>query len=104
MDLDKKKARVGRASWLYNAYVDQDLFGVPVTLTFQGRDQVKTGCGAFISILVRLLIIVYVTFMAVKMTVHELDYYRTTDHLLNFSDLGPVSLSELGFTLAIGSR
>jgi hypothetical protein len=38
MDLKDKKARVGRASWFYRAYLDQDLFGVPVTLTFQGRD------------------------------------------------------------------
>jgi len=33
-ELETTKRRVGRASKLYNAFLSQDMFGVPVTLTF----------------------------------------------------------------------
>jgi hypothetical protein len=33
-DLELKKLRIGRASRIYKAFLGQDLFGVPVSLTF----------------------------------------------------------------------
>lgn len=61
---------------------------MPVTLTFQGKDQIKTGCGAFLSLVVRIIVITFATFMALKMASHELDSYRTTEHTVDFQEVG----------------
>lgn len=77
---------------------------MPVTLTFQGKDQIKTGCGAFLSLVVRIIVITFSTFMALKMANHELDSYRTTEHTVDFQEVGLQRLDRLGFAIAVGFR
>lgn len=100
--LEAKKQRVGRASRIYRAFHSQDLFGVPVSLTFQGRNKISTDCGAFCSLAVRALIIVYIIYLGTKMSTHELDSYQSSEHETDFTQLGSIFARDLGFDMAIG--
>lgn len=78
------------------------MFGVPVTLTFQGREKINTDIGAFCSLSVRGLVIIYIIYLATKMTTHELDTFKTTEHPSDFAEIGRVPISNLGFNMVVG--
>ena len=76
----RKQQRVGRSSAIYNTFLSQDMFGLPVTLSFQGRNKISTDFGAFCTLAVKVLIIIYITFLSTKMASHELDSIQATEH------------------------
>ena len=56
-------------------------------------NKITSDCGAFCTLAVKVLIIIYVVYLGVKMASHDLDSVSVTEHRSDFLEQGIVSLS-----------
>lgn len=72
-----------RKSPVHDAFLDQDYFGKPVSLTYKGRSTINTDLGATVSLMLRMLFCLYAVYLGSKMAVYDLDTRQTQTTMID---------------------
>lgn len=75
---------------------DQDMFGYPLPINFNGNDSHNTSIGGFFSILINLFITWYVFINFVKLVNYQGDSIATTYMKLDLKDAGSINYDGAG--------
>ena len=90
-------------SKLFGLFKSQDVFGESVHFTFKGKSHFKTAYGAFFSILIKIIMVIFIIYEAFVIFTRKHPVVSVKEVLNNMDDTnGGLAPFHYGFDIAIG--
>ena len=91
------------ATKAFSFFKSQDVFGESVHFTFKGKSHIKTAYGAFFSVLIKIIMIIFIIYELYIIITRKHPVVSIKEVLNNMDDThGGIALFHYGFDIAVG--